>query len=117
MSRTTTWNVHVFLLPDASVATQVTRLVPFAKLDPEGGVQITLAGPQLSMAVTLKGTTAEQSPGSVLTVMSDGQAILGGSVSRTITWNAQLALFPSVSFAVQTTMFVPTGKNDPGLME
>ena len=50
-SRTVTLNQQVRPLPLVSVALHTTKLAPFAKVDPLGGVQLTLTGPQLSVAV------------------------------------------------------------------
>lgn len=49
-SLTVTVNVQEPLLPLASVAVQVTVVVPFAKVAPDAGEQTTVA-PQLSVAV------------------------------------------------------------------
>jgi hypothetical protein len=43
--------MHWALLPAASVAVQVTELVPTAKLEPDDGTQTTLGVPQLSVAL------------------------------------------------------------------
>jgi hypothetical protein len=56
----------VDVLPLASVAEQVTVVMPFGKVEPDGGVQVAVAPGQLSLAVAVKLTTAEQTPGSVL---------------------------------------------------
>ena len=66
MSATVTGNVFVALFPELSVATLVTRCVPFSKKLPDGGTQTTLTE-QLSIAVTLKFTFAPQNPGSLPT--------------------------------------------------
>lgn len=46
-----TLKVHEALLPAASVAVQVTLLVPMGKRLPEGGLQMTVPPEQLSEAV------------------------------------------------------------------
>jgi hypothetical protein len=51
-----TLKVHVLLLPQRSKATQLTRLVPAGKVEPLGGLQLTLVSPQLSVALTLQVT-------------------------------------------------------------
>jgi hypothetical protein len=51
LSVTVTVKPHVAVLPAASVAVQVTLVVPFAKLDPDCGAQLTVAPGQLSVAV------------------------------------------------------------------
>src|ERR1043165_3260217 len=53
-STTTTRNELLLALPRSSVAVQVTVLVPCAKTDPDGGVQLNEATePQLSTAVAV----------------------------------------------------------------
>jgi hypothetical protein len=50
-SLTVTVKVHVPVLPDASVAVQVTVVVPTGKLDPDAGAHMTVGVPQLSIPV------------------------------------------------------------------
>ena len=50
-SRTTTVKPHPAVLPDASVAVQLTVFVPLANVEPLGGVQRTLTPGQLSLTV------------------------------------------------------------------
>src|SRR5258708_4407161 len=45
--------------------------------------------------------------------MFPGQAMLGGSMSRTVTLNVQLLALPLASGAVQTTGVTPVAKNVP----
>jgi hypothetical protein len=79
--KTVTSNWQLALLPQASVAVQVTVVVPTGNVLPEGGLQTTVgAGPQLSVAVVVKLTTLLHSP----TMMSSGQSITGGVVSTTL---------------------------------
>ena len=51
MSKTVTVNEHVAVLPEASVAVQVTTVVPVGKQEPDGGLQTTVTPGQLSEAV------------------------------------------------------------------
>ena len=44
-------NVHVEVLPDASVAVHVTVVVPFGKNEPDAGLHIVVTPGQLSLAV------------------------------------------------------------------
>ena len=53
VSLTVTVKVHVAVLPDASVAVQVTVVVPFGKAVPEAGEQLVVTPGQLSLAVGL----------------------------------------------------------------
>src|SRR5262245_51595811 len=56
---TQTTNVLVVVLPAASVAVQVTVVLPGAKVEPEAGEQVTGTVPStLSVAVAVKVTTA-----------------------------------------------------------
>jgi len=45
--------------------------------------------------------------------LADAPLMTGPSVSLTVTLNVQEALLPAASVAVQVTVVVPTGKNDP----
>ena len=51
VSLTVTVNVQLAVLPDASVAVLVTVVVPFGKVEPEGGLLTTVTPGQLSVAV------------------------------------------------------------------
>src|SRR5258706_602933 len=66
-------------------------------------------GSQLSCAVTVKVTTAEQKPAAVLLVMAAGQVMLGPVVSLTVTVALQLscALWLSVTYSVTECAPVP----------
>jgi hypothetical protein len=85
-SFTVTSKVHdSLLLPEASVAVQVTGVVPTSKLEPGSRSQDTFAAPLLSLAVTAKLTLAPE-PGELSkAVMSAGQLIVGSSMSLTVT--------------------------------
>src|SRR5258705_3556843 len=74
VSVTITLNVFVTEFPLASIARQVTTLVPLLNVDPEGGTQTTSNWPgQLSLAPESKFTTAVQVPGSVVRGRSPGK--------------------------------------------
>ena len=102
------------MLFEASVALQLTVVVPTVKLEPEAGVQVTVAPGQLSVTVGLvKVTVAAQVPVvAAMLVMFDGQAPSTGSwVSLTVTVKVQGAdILPEASVALQLTVVVPTGK-------
>jgi hypothetical protein len=90
LSTTVTVNEQaVDVLPLASVAVQLTVLVPFWKVEPDGGVQLAVAPEQLSFAVAEKVTTAEHNPGAVVVFMFPGQLTVGGCVSFTVTVKLQ----------------------------
>src|ERR1051326_4513899 len=101
------------VLPEASVTVQLTRVVPLAKALPLAGSQMMLAPGQLSAAAGAKITIWLHTPGAVLVVISLGQAIVGGSVSMTMTAKLQLVVLPAVSVAVQLTTFVPVANTLP----
>ena len=84
------------MLPDASVAVQVTVVVPSGKQLPDGGLHTTVAPGQLSPIIgSANVTTVQVSPGwGVTAVMFAGQVIVGGSTSITDTVNEQLAVLP-----------------------
>ena len=63
LSVTVTLKEHVTVLPEASVAVDVTIVVPTEKNEPDDGTDTTFTE-QLSVAVTLKLTTAPHVPGS-----------------------------------------------------
>ena len=72
-----------------------------------------LGVPQLSDAVAAKVTTASQTPAAAFTLIFDGQAITGTSLSETVTVNEQVATFPFPSAAVAVTVLVPIGNAVP----
>src|SRR3954454_19612239 len=109
----TTRNVQVDLFPLPSVAVLVTRLVPKGKRDPEAVLFTTVGTPQLSVAGTLKVTTAMLVPGSVLRVIVAGQVICGASLSVTVTVKLFVTELPLASVARQVTVVNPTGKVEP----
>ena len=110
-SNTVTGKAQVLLLPDASVAAQVTVEVPTGKDEPEGGAQVIVTPEQLSPATICgKFTTVEVLPGRAVTaVMPGGQVMTGSSTSLTETVNEQ----PTPLLLEQFTVVVPTGKKVP----
>ena len=115
MSFTVIVNEQVPVLLAASLTVQVTVVVPFGNVEPDGGEQVGAPTPgQLSLTVGAGYvTTAEHRFGSVLLVMLTGQMIDGGCVSLIVTVNEQLAVLPEASLAVQVTVVVPFGKAPP----
>jgi hypothetical protein len=76
---TVTVKLHVPVKPAASVAVQVTVVVPFTKVAPLAGTHATVAPGQLSVAVgVVYVTTALHTPGAVLVRMLAGQVTEGG---------------------------------------
>src|SRR2546426_4565976 len=114
VSLTVTVKLHQAVLPLASVAVQVTVVLPLAKVEPLAGLQLTVWPGQLSApAGVVKVTTALHIPGSVDWVMLAGQTIVGDCVSLTVTVKLHVPVLPEVSVAVQLTVVVPTGKLVP----
>src|ERR1700741_1788936 len=71
--------LQVAVLPDASVAVQVTVVTPTGKQLPEGGLHTTTTPGQLSDAVVVKLTTTQGSAGVAVTaVRLGGHVITGG---------------------------------------
>ena len=105
------------LFGDASLAVQVTVVVPTGKLDPEAGTQFTVTTPgQLSVPVgVVYVTTLAHWPAVFGSVMFAGHVTEGAWVSCTVTVNVHVpaGLSGETSFAVHVTVVVPTGKVDP----
>ena len=78
LSATVTVKVQLDVFPAASVAVATTFVVPRGNADPEAGTLVTLTPGQLSIAGTLKLTTAEHIPGSLCTERFAGQVMVGG---------------------------------------
>jgi hypothetical protein len=78
--KTVTLKLQVAVLPDVSVAVQVTVVVPTEKQDPDGGLHPTVTPGQLSLAVG--GGKVTTTHGSlivaVFAVMLPGQVMVGG---------------------------------------
>src|SRR5258706_11945907 len=106
-SRTMTAKLQPAVLPEVSVAVQLTVLVPFAKVEPLGGVQTKFAPGQLSVRFGVNVTTALHWLASVPLTMFAGQTSTGFSVSLTVTEKLQPVLFPDASVAVQLTGLLP----------
>jgi hypothetical protein len=99
LSVTRTVNEQCDIFPCLSVAVDCTVVNPIGKSVPDGGMETTVAE-QLSVAVTEKFTIAPQEPGSLYTLMFEGQFITGASLSVTVTVNVQIEIFPCTSVAV-----------------
>ena len=116
LSLTVTVKLQEPVLPEDSVAVQVTVVVPLLKVEPDAGEQTTVgAGVQLSVAVGgVKVTTAVHTFGSVLFVIFAGQApIVGAWVSLTVTVKLHMAVLADESVAVQVTVVTPFWKVEP----
>jgi hypothetical protein len=101
------------MLLDASLAVQVTEVVPTGNIEPEGGMHVTVGVPgQLSVAAGVVKLTAvlvaNGHDGCAVIVIPGQFGNTGGVLSTTVTLNEQLG-----PFVVQVTSVIPTGKNDP----
>ena len=77
VSTSVTVKEQLAVLPEPSVATAVTVVVPLEKVEPDGGFATTVTPGQLSLAVTVKLTNAEHCPAAAGTVIFAGQVIVG----------------------------------------
>jgi hypothetical protein len=107
VSFTVTVNMHTLILLLASVAVQLTVVVPFGNAEPDTGAHTTLAPGQLSVALAVYITTAEQRPASVPFTIFAGHTATGGWVSFTVTVNEQFEELPAASITVQLTVVTP----------
>ena len=113
LSTTVTAKLQEAVLPEASVAVQVTVLVPLANVLPLVGLQLTVTPEQLSVAVGVKLTIWLHWPSAVLVTRLSGQARIGATLSLTATVKLQFAVLPEASVAVQVTLLVPLLKVEP----
>ena len=116
LSTTVTVKEQVSVFPAASVARQVTVVVPSEKVDPEPGPdnRVMEAPEQLSETVGVEyETTLLQEPEPALTVMDDGQEATGSMPSKTVTLKEHVATLPEASVPRKATVVVPMGKKPP----
>ena len=108
-----TLKLFTAMLPAASLAEQLTVVVPGGKIVPEDGAHVTvgLAGPAVSAAAAVKVTTA---PAGMLwgTLILAGRVSEGGVVSVMVMVNESLTVLPAVSAAEQLTNVEPTRKSE-----
>lgn len=110
-SKTVTLKLQEALLPEVSVAAQLTVVIPSGKTEPDGGEQTTVAPGQLSTTVGAGYVTIVlTSPGfGVTNIWSFGQVTFGGSTSLTLMVCEQDAILPPESVAVHVIVVTPTG--------
>jgi hypothetical protein len=109
LSETVTVWSQVALLPLLSVTVQVTVVVPIGKA--AGALFVTKATPQLSAVTGVpRATPVAVHPVLVVAVTLAGQAIVGRTLSETVTVWLQVALLPLLSVTVQITVVAPIGK-------
>src|ERR1051325_145615 len=110
---TVTLKVQLELFPAASVAVQVTVLVPLLKVDPLSGVHRMLPPGQLSVKLAKKLTLLEHWPDAAFTVMSLGQCGTGLSGSVIVTVKLHSAVWPATSVTWRVLVVTPFGNNEP----
>jgi hypothetical protein len=103
---TVTVKEQEFVFPAASVAVQVTVVVPAGNVEPVPAHSSVAVG-------VVYATTAEHSPAGASTLTLPGQVTVGAVESVTVTWKLHVAVCPTPSVAVQVTVVTPTGKVDP----
>jgi hypothetical protein len=103
------------MLSEASTTSQPPLVVPFDRVEPDGGSQNGVPIPgQLSDTIGAGNvTSALHTPGSVFCVMLAGQEMVGFWVSFTVSVKSHVAVLLELSVAVQVTVVVPFGKADP----
>jgi len=102
------------VLPDVSIAVQVTVEQPEGNVDPDGGSQEAVTPGQLSLAAGCVKVTMLDPPGAGVTDVMVGQVIIGGTVSLTVMVNEQGSdVLPKESLAVHVTVVSPFGKVEP----
>lgn len=116
LAATVTVKVQLAELVDASVAVQVTVVVPVVKLDPDAGLQRTdmsCGCVQSSVAAGVEKVTlaAPEPAGSSGVAILLGQLIVGGVVSLPVTVTLKLHAPPPG--VLQLTVVVPIGNVEP----
>src|ERR1043165_6621910 len=109
-----TVKVQALVLPLASVAVQVTVVVPLVNVEPLAGAQIKVAPGQPSVTMgAANSRTCSHPPGAVLVTTLAGPVIAGGSVSLTVTLKMQFVVLPLASVAVHVTGVAPWANVEP----
>jgi hypothetical protein len=101
--------VAVAVFPAASVAVQVTVVVPTGNV--AGALFATVVPVQLSENTGVPNATvaASHAPASADCVIATGAVITGFCVSSTVTVCVAVEVFPAASVAVQVTLVIPIG--------
>src|SRR2546422_5143005 len=111
VSRTVTVDDAKPRLPTASVAVQVTVVVPNRKVEPDAGEQVEGRDP-LTMSVAVAENVATAPVGPVASRVTGNPDIdtSGGVVSRTVTVEKAEPMLPAASVAIHLTLVIPSGK-------
>ena len=110
---TVTVKEQVAVLLAASVAVQVTVVVPTAKFDPETGTHAVVTPEQLSAAVGAGNVTGIGLPVRLVAVWLEGQAMVGFWLSLTVTVKLHEAVLLDASVAAQVTVVTPFWNVEP----
>src|SRR5260221_859965 len=103
-----TVKVQPLVLPEVSVARQLTRVMPLSNVEPLAGVQIKVAPGQLSVDAAKKVTLLLLHwPASVVATMGAGQPIPGASVSLIVTVKVQQLVLAELSVGKLLTIVPP----------
>src|SRR3990172_6435426 len=95
------------VLPDKSVAVQLTVVIPNGNVEPDGRMHIGVMGPSTSsFAFTVKTTKAPAAEVASAIISTCG-SIVGGIVSTTIKVALQLAVLPALSVVVNVIVVLP----------
>src|SRR5690554_2901767 len=108
--------VQIVSFPYSSVAVNSMVVTPAGKAEPLAGPAVctTVTSEHASVAVaSSKCTTASQLPGSVFTVMSSGQSMVGRVDSVTDTVNVHVVELPAASTTSKVTSWSPAGTMSP----
>ena len=114
---TVTVKVQEAVLPHASVATEVTVVVPVEKNEPDAGVETIVGVPQLSVAEGVKETFLPHSPVAFETVILAGHEIVGGITSVTAVIVLQLDVQPAAFVTPTATVYEPHAVGDTPTVE
>ena len=115
VSRTVTEKLLVAVLPAASVAVQVTVVVPGANAAPDAAAHVTVRTPSTASVDVgnVYVTTAPLAPVASTVMFAGTLLIAGGVVSRTVTEKLLVAVLLCASVAPHATCVVPNGNVDP----
>lgn len=108
---TVTVKLHVAVLPDASVAVQVTGVMPTRKHEPDLGLHSGNTASHWRLALAAKLTTTHSNLDAAVVTMFAGQWIVRGGCGGALSVMVNVQLGPAV--VEQMTVVVPGGKNDP----
>jgi hypothetical protein len=109
---TVTEKLALRVLPCASVALQLTAVVPTANADPDAGAHTVAIGPSTVSDADAVKVTAVVGP-VASNVRSAGTVTVGDVVSVTVTVKDPVALLPCGSVAVQLTAVAATLNPEP----